>query len=77
MAIKSRKIIEQRGIEIDLTGEQGNAYYILGMADKLGKQLLMTEEEIQTVHNEMKAGDYENLVAVFDGYFGNYATIYR
>ncbi len=77
MAIKSRKIIEQRGIEIDLTGEQGDAFYILGMAGTLGKQLSMTDEEIEAVRDQMKAGDYENLVSVFDDYFGDSVTIYR
>lgn len=63
-----------RGIEIDLTGPQGNAYCLLGYADQLGKQLGLDTKKIQ---EEMKSGDYENLVETFDKYFGDYVTLLR
>ena len=62
------------GITIDLTGSQGNAFYLLGMAKKLANQLDFPAEFIM---NEMKSGDYENLIKVFDHYFGSIVTLYK
>lgn len=63
-----------RGIEIDLTGPQGNAFFLLGTATKLARQLDLNEYEVLA---EMKEGDYENLLQVFDRYFGSFVTLYR
>ena len=65
---------KQSGITIDLTGPQGNAYYLLGTAKNLAKQLELNGLEIM---EEMQSGDYENLVEVFDKHFGNIVTLYR
>jgi len=65
---------KQKGITIDLTGPQGNAFYLLGTANNLAKQLGLNSVEIMT---EMKSGDYENLVQTFDNYFGDIITLYR
>ena len=65
---------QTNGIEIDLTGPQGNAYFLLGTAKKLANQLDMDGQ--QNV-NEMMSGDYENLVKVFDNNFGSVVTLYR
>ncbi len=62
------------GIEIDLTGPNGNAFYLLGAANNLAKQLGLNGAEIKA---EMMAGDYENLVKVFDKHFGHFVTLYR
>ena len=63
-----------RGIEIDLTGPDGNAFVILGYATRLARELDMDAEPIL---NEMKSGDYENLISVFDREFGSVVTLYR
>lgn len=65
---------KQNGITIDLTGPQGNAFYLLGTANNLAKQLGLNGTEIM---EEMKSGDYENLVQVFDKNFGSIVTLYR
>ena len=65
---------EKFGIEIDLTGPQGNAFFLLGTADNLAKQLGLDKDAIQ---KEMMSGDYENLVQTFDNYFGRIVTLYR
>lgn len=65
---------KNRGIEIDLTGPNGNAFYLLGLAKDLAKQLELKPEKIL---EEMKSSNYENLVIVFDKYFGDYVTLYR
>lgn len=61
-------------IEIDLTGPQGNAFFLLGTATNLAKQLGFNSEKICS---EMMSGDYENLLQVFDSYFGSFVTLYR
>ena len=63
-----------RMIEIDLTGPQGNAFFLLGTARNLAKQLGLNSSEIL---DEMRSGDYENLLEVFDSYFGDFVTLYR
>lgn len=68
---------ETKGIEIDLTGPQGNAYYLLGLARRWGKELDMSQAYINKMLEKMKSGDYENLVKVFDDEFGSIVTIYR
>ncbi len=72
MAIKNKVI--KSTIEIDLTGPNGNAFYLIGTARKLAKQLGLDSEAIQT---EMMSGNYENLVKVFDKHFGHFVTLYR
>jgi hypothetical protein len=69
--IKSKK---KTGIEIDLTGPDGNAFVLIGAASKLAKKLGMDGKAIQT---EMMSGDYEHLVATFDKHFGSIVTLYR
>lgn len=69
--IKKKK---NKGLELDLTGPQGNAFVLLGYASQLSKQLDIDSEKVLS---EMKSGDYENLVSVFDKHFGKYVTLYR
>ena len=59
---------------IDLTGSQGNAYFLLGTAKNLAKQLELDPDPIT---QEMISGDYENLIRVFDRYFGEYIILER
>ena len=59
---------------IDLTGSQGNAYFLLGTAKNLAKQLELDPDPIT---QEMMSGDYENLIRVFDRYFGEYIILER
>jgi hypothetical protein len=72
--IKSKDSIRDRGIEIDLTGPQGNAFFLLGTAQKLARQLGLDGDKI---HEEMTSGDYENLLQVFEENFGDFVTLYR
>jgi hypothetical protein len=70
--IKSKK--QKSGIEIDLTGPDGNAFILIGKASNLAKQLGLDKDAIQ---KEMMSGDYEHLVSVFDKHFGEFVTLYR
>lgn len=61
---------------IDLSGPQGNAFYLMGVvlstfrqsgAPELGKSIV----------EEMQKGDYEHLLKTFDLYLGNHFDIVR
>ena len=65
------------GIEIDLTGPQGNAYSLMGTAKKIGKQIGMSDSYIKEMLDKMMSSDYENLIKVFDDEFGSVVTLYR
>lgn len=70
-----KKKENKRGpIEIDLTGPDGNAFALLGYAKNFARQLDLDFNEIR---KEMTSGDYENLLEVFDSYFGSFVTLYR
>ena len=71
--IKSKK--QKSGvIEIDLTGPDGNAFVLIGIAGKLAKQLGKDKSKIQ---NEMMSGDYEDLLGVMEREFGDLIVMYR
>ena len=53
-------------IVIDLTGPDGNAYYLLGLAGRLARQLDLDHDKIV---KDMTSGDYEHLLEVFDKTF--------
>jgi hypothetical protein len=72
--IKNKSEMPYRSVEIDLTGEDGNAYALMGYAKKFAKQLDLDGEEIIS---NMMSGDYENLLAVFEENFGSFVTLYR
>lgn len=65
---------KQSGVEIDLTGPEGNAFVLIGYAGKWAKQLGLDSKKIQ---EEMMSGDYENLIGVIEKYFGEFVTLYR
>jgi hypothetical protein len=73
MAIKDKKPRVGK-ITVDLTSPQGNAYWLIGYAKKLGKQLELDTDKIE---KEMTSGDYENLIQVFDSYFGEFVDLER
>ena len=59
---------------IDLTGPQGNAFFLMGQAGQYARQLGLDGDMII---NEMKSGNNENLVQVFDRYYGYYVILER
>ena len=68
---------QTRGIEIDLTGPQGNAFFLIGTARRMGKEVGMSAEYIDDMVDRMRSGDYENLIKVFDDEFGSVVTLLR
>lgn len=57
---------------IDLTGPDGNANYLLGAAKHLSNQLGLDSDKVT---KQMKSKDYEHLLKVFDGYFGDFVIL--
>jgi hypothetical protein len=57
---------------IDLTGPEGNAFCLMGYARRYSRQLGLDSDK---VIGEMMRGDYENLLNVFDNYFGDYVIL--
>jgi hypothetical protein len=70
------KSIDQKPgqIEIDLTGEQGNVFYLIAQGGRYCKQLGLNSEVFT---RRMMSGDYENAINVFEEYFGEFVTLYR
>jgi hypothetical protein len=68
------KKINKGVIEVDLTGPQGNAFYLMGLASQLSKKMGLDKDEIIA---EMRSSNYENLIKVFDRHFGNLVILYR
>ena len=75
--IKSKENKPKRNIEIDLTGPQGNAFYLLGLANRWAKELQFCDSYREEMLEKMKSSDYENLIKVFDDEFGSIVTLYR
>ena len=71
--IKSKDTLK-RGIEVDLTGPDGNAYAILALAKRLCREF---DVPFKPLMDKMTSGDYENLIKVFDDKFGSFVTLYR
>lgn len=72
--IKVKNEQESHPIEIDLDSPQGNAFYLIGLAKKLSKSMNLNFPKIE---GEMTSSDYENLIKVFDNYFGHVVILYK
>jgi hypothetical protein len=72
--IRNKVVAPNAEIVIDLNGPQGNAFFLLGYANKLANQLGL---DVPPILEAMKAGDYENLIQVFDNHFGNFVVLER
>jgi hypothetical protein len=64
-----------RKTEIDLSGPQGNAFCLLGIAKQLCEELNLNNWE--DIRRRMMAGNYNNLIEIFDEEFGDYVDLYR
>ena len=77
MAIKSKKERESRGIEIDLTGPDGNAHVLIAKAMNFCRRLGYDNSKTERIIDEMKLTDYEGLLYTFDREFGTFVTLWR
>jgi len=65
---------ENSEMVIDLTGPDGNAYALLAYAKRFAQQF---DLDFNQIKDEMTSGDYENLIRVFDDYFGGIVILER
>ena len=65
--------VEKR-IEIDLTGPEGNVFYLIGVAIQPGKKLGF---DIKAIVEDMTSSDYEHTVQVIEKHFGDFIIMYR
>lgn len=61
-------------LQVDISGPQGNAFAIMGLARSLAKQI---GTDPSPIINDMMSGDYENLLRVFDNNFGEVCDLLR
>lgn len=54
---------------VQLTGQDANAYAIIGACRRAAKKAGWSREKIQKVTDEMTSGDYDNLLVVAIKYF--------
>ena len=50
-------------VDVQLTGEDGNAFVILGICHRAARQQGVTAEEVKAFLQEAIAGDYHHLLA--------------
>jgi hypothetical protein len=93
-----RKKAPVREIVIDLTGPEGNAFFLLAQVRRFAQYSRVPEDEVESAMDglfedlgqkelvttraekilaEMKSGDYENLIEVFDRHFGHFVILER
>ena len=63
MAEEKKIELKQTGIRVKLSGEDGNAYYILGKVQRALRQGGMGKEFIDAYMKEATSGDYNHLLA--------------
>ena len=59
-------------IQINLSGQEGNAYVLLGYALRLSKQL---ELDPKPIVDDMTSSDYNHLLNVFEKHFGLFVKL--
>ena len=51
-------------VKVQLTGEDGNAFFIMGRVTKAMRRAGLTPEQIKGYQNEAMSGDYDHLLQV-------------
>ena len=64
-------------IHVDLKGPEGNAFSLIGLAQRLAKQLHYQPDERGKLTAEMMSGDYDNLLEVLDSHFGEFLILHK
>ena len=70
-----REKLKHKGLILDCSGPDGNAFQLLKVASDLGKQMGWDQKQITKVLTEMKSSDYEHLILTFDKHFGWHVTL--
>ena len=64
---------KNREFVINLDGPDGNAFQLMAYASRFAKDMGYVSDE--AILNNMKSGDYTNLVRTFDKYFGEFVIL--
>jgi len=64
-------------MRVNLSGPEGNAFYLMMLVGKLGTQLGLTQEKIDDIIKQMKSAGYDNVVKVFGENFGVVVELYK
>lgn len=56
-------------IKVNIIGQNGNAFCILGICQRAMEQANCTQQEIDAFNEEAKSGDYNHLIATVMNYF--------
>jgi hypothetical protein len=79
--IKSIKDKQEKRIEIDLTGPDGNVFNLIVTAMTLGKELNKRRDadylDIKAIQADMMSADYEHAIEVMEKNFGHIIIMYR
>ena len=70
-----REKLKHKGMIVDCSGPDGNAFYLLGLAKDLAKRMGWTTKEIDKLMTELQSSDYEHLILTFDKHFGWHVTL--
>lgn len=60
---------DERKPKVTLTGENGNAYNIMGLCFRAAKKAGWDQERIDALQHEMTSGDYDHLLQTAMRYF--------
>jgi len=69
---KSKKVAGK--LELNLSGPEGNAFVLMGIAQSWAKRLGL---DAKAVTADMMSGDYEHLLSVMEKHFGDHIIMYR
>lgn len=56
-------------VKVQLTGEDGNAFFILGRCQKAARRAGLTKKQVDEFQKEAMSGDYSHLLATCMAYF--------
>ena len=64
LKMAKNQLVKYPEIEVQLVGEDGNAFAIMGRVTKAMKRAGISKEEIDNYRKDAMSGDYNNLLAV-------------
>lgn len=73
--IRKKEENPETRIVVDLTGPEGNAFWLIALAEKLGRRLGVDPKRRGEINAEMYAGDYDNLIEVLEREYGDYIVL--
>ena len=62
-------MIKYPHVRVQMTGEDGNVFFVLGRCHKAAEKAGLTEDEFKAFLDECMSGDYEHLLATCTRWF--------